>query len=927
MEGLTELLVLDGLDILLEFSLENRFSDLVCFLAEADRFRLPDSNAMTPQRQDRIISLLEKIEHELYDAYPPTSMQNLKSVLSLRIPFPTIFARVCDVVYAKIEGHVRKLPIATLAKKVIPKLDELKPELSSVLKSPISHKYYEMFLTANRPIDLGSLQCWEEVSALLQSIQEYILPTPGHPSATHPSATNTNYSNPNPNAEKRHSVAASKGAMDALLMGSGGTAAAASASYLLGETLSDSLRVFSLLLVAMRQLQRRFFAPGAPGLLGAAPATDRQLLGISDALRMELATTLNMTSSVRGNDVESVDSAFAAACAGRMVRLLRFVERETFQHLQLQFPAFVQSPEYFLSLAAFRASASPAVEQYSSLCKFLTQRVARESVVNWTDPEAFGKTFVFVEIGLKDEVVTCTGGDNLDEPPGLLLRGPYCTTLSSPNTSPNTSCPPALCKMWTLAKTPTSTPKLKPANPFSLNQESLRKLVSDVWIEVQHHLPIAGIRKGKISEISDDAEICLSFLLSLSSPLARALCVLMPGIGEEGMQSFVSSPTQYYLALAVSKLQVGQIGIACALCRPPATPLLQGLRLSSMWALKPDGDCLKFDISMAQWAVKQELGPRGLVDIYGLGDTHAHLIQFGECDFSIREVIDSLGVRTLLQILLLLLTNRSILLIGRSISRLSRILAVLPRLAWPFSLDASHQLAGHFSTPQAFEDWVRASLNAHSGEKDEDKDKDKGKGAMTKAWLASASIVTFDSTSAETRRIITAMQGAGSAAGSSHTGLFAFNVDTCDLISFAREPKTNASSVLRNSQIGFSMLTNPVLLNRLNSGAFRRLHSQIRQASDNAMCERAFLQYFVDIFLRYLPPTINHYPKFNVIACDVRKFLSDLPRPNSTGAGDGRTGLPGGQSEIEVEFATELVGLTSPVFLQLLNEHKSLIFI
>ena len=245
MEGLTEVLLLDGLDVLLELSLENHFSDLVCFLAEADRFRMPDSNAMTPQRQERIVCLLEKTEHELYDAYPPTALQNLKAVLSLRIPFPTIFATVCDVVYAKIIGHVGKLPIATVVRQVIPKLDELKPELSSVLRSSTSHKYYEMFLTANRPSDLGSLQCWEEVSVLLQSIQEYILPTPGSgsaaPTLSHPSAsasasassTTSNY-NSLPGLEKRHSVAASKGARAALLMGSGGTAAAASASYLLG---------------------------------------------------------------------------------------------------------------------------------------------------------------------------------------------------------------------------------------------------------------------------------------------------------------------------------------------------------------------------------------------------------------------------------------------------------------------------------------------------------------------------------------------------------------------------------------------------------------------------------------------------------------------------------------------------------------------
>ena len=54
---------------------------------------------------------------------------------------------------------------------------------------------------------------------------------------------------------------------------------------------------------------------------------------VNESTRIDLIATLEMTSSVR--DVESMDCAFAQACLGRLERILRSLERQTFQKLQV----------------------------------------------------------------------------------------------------------------------------------------------------------------------------------------------------------------------------------------------------------------------------------------------------------------------------------------------------------------------------------------------------------------------------------------------------------------------------------------------------------------------------------------------------------------------------------------------------------------
>lgn len=233
----------------------------------------------------------------------------------------------------------------------------------------------------------------------------------------------------------RVSMVASSDARKALIVGTGSSANNAIAATKLGEEFADPIAALKTLLSAARVLQPKYFSSGGVSKIGgvstasptaptvplasnaASAATSLSsggsdtaakvalgtpncgIAGVSETLRLELAATLTMAASVRLNDIESVDEAFAAACAGRLLRLLRNVERETFQYLQLRYPYFLESTEFALLVANIKADESLAVQRYETMLEFLKKRLPEEKTVSWTDPEAQGCTSVFLHEG------------------------------------------------------------------------------------------------------------------------------------------------------------------------------------------------------------------------------------------------------------------------------------------------------------------------------------------------------------------------------------------------------------------------------------------------------------------------------------------------------------------------------------------------
>lgn len=99
----------------------------------------------------------------------------------------------------------------------------------------------------------------------------------------------------------------------------------------------------------------------------------------------------------------------------------------------------------------------------------------------------------------------------------------------------------------------------------------------------------------------------------------------------------------------------------------------------------------------------------GLVDCFDELHQEKHdnavIKHLGCCDIAMIEIIDALSLRLTIQILMLLLTNRTVVLLGRSITCISDMLLTLPRLVWPFRLHRTHHFE-HLLSHGALLDWI-----------------------------------------------------------------------------------------------------------------------------------------------------------------------------------------------------------------------------
>lgn len=112
-------------------------------------------------------------------------------------------------------------------------------------------------------------------------------------------------------------------------------------------------------MTCFHQVQEGFLGYNSPTTL-AVP---------SESLRLELASTLATTSAVR--DVHSVETAFAITCAGRLERLLRGIEKETFQHLETLFPPFLESTHYLKLVTEYGCRNSKKIQEFKKKLAFL----------------------------------------------------------------------------------------------------------------------------------------------------------------------------------------------------------------------------------------------------------------------------------------------------------------------------------------------------------------------------------------------------------------------------------------------------------------------------------------------------------------------------------------------------------------------------
>jgi hypothetical protein len=127
--------------------------------------------------------------------------------------------------------------------------------------------------------------------------------------------------------------------------------------------------------------------------------------GISEPVRLDLAASISLTSSIRLNDIRSVEETFVLTHVGRFEKLLIILERQLFQYLQQQYyPQFIESLE-FAHLAAY-CSVRDSFAKNAQMTDFLHEFVCPNRMLLWTSPFALGKTYVSYasELGNDDSI-------------------------------------------------------------------------------------------------------------------------------------------------------------------------------------------------------------------------------------------------------------------------------------------------------------------------------------------------------------------------------------------------------------------------------------------------------------------------------------------------------------------------------------------
>ena len=1150
--------------LLLDHAMQEGFSELLLFLIETDKLRMEeDLENPSPPSPDVIKRIydtyLASTEGCVYKCAQEAGIdcERICRIVYTEIPLQTVFASVCECVWEQVLKRTKLLPQCNMWPSVRRTIlaDEKPMELLTVLTHDSYRLYYERYNRAN-PSDLACVHCWFTVRDMLQRARNLGAGMSAITTAGKDSASNVS-------RVRRYSSIAAAGARHALLTLSGSSQAQVNKSIQLGQDLDDPLAVLKMLLIGVRKLQQNFFQLQGPsnsssGLeaegRGRASTTTKRMAGdkekemlttqtmqglvrcagITDTVRVELTTTLTMAKDVRTNDIEAVDPAFAVACAGSLLRILQVLERETFQHLQAYYPAFLDSVEYTLLIASIKAAASQPVQRYVRRCLFLEDRVRREKFIPWTDPEAKGRTYVLcdrhrhscqlaqlqhqhhqqvviaVAGRLVNEIATATSVTADTPRDGLQCTREYTATAlwCGSALSPNADGAIVMSPLWDHAQQslPSSVSQAEPKSlsPASVSQAVpiiLSQLASEALCEALAGHPVINrflaLPRGA-------APVSASLLLDTQSRKSEALCKLlefcMQHLHIKHNASLAATPTknsdthaplatggkasrqpctlqaalcvryddstnsvrvslvvtagshlQYqtgidhenYYELTADEGQEHSTddadGISTRQGQPHVLPLVGSTPQLSLYrafaqaaltvetSSETEDRVLSLSLGAAAHmrffptsVLADPLQEASLLDLYvqygaiyastpsadiaatpkkGNNSTSPQLKQeaaaaaarstaltiqryLGTCDFSLARVLCRIPSRTLLQILLLTLTGRSVVLLGHSPTLISELMAALPRLVWPFQLLSTHILT-QLHTSAEFVYWISnnqqsfqglvlgapGSPTVHSRRSDQHR-----------AWIVGSSHEAFDGMTAEQRKqllIVTENNAAGPDRWPS--GVLVLDVDRGEIRFGEVDPhaQPHGSASLQHGSHTHtgadlrSKLVSSYALRRLHSRAFEILEEQLQAqrarfhcgdlgdlapkrhtrphscaipmpvvsqdtASSNSEIEGAFARYFANLFLRFLPQNILYYPQQAVVACDVRRVLTQLTTraraqyaeaANGAGASVPRT-APGCNansptalpelSEVEVEFVAELIGLGSPSFRELL---------
>jgi hypothetical protein len=303
------LLLLDDeyFTLFMDWAIEEKFSDELTFLIEADTFRF-NSQCKDFSTLQRLVDQHNNLNISQH------GLQNynisLRDILSNNIPLQASLAVACQFVWNDILNkgqYIHKSIVWNSMKKKI--LENFKIELITVIGDDHYVIYFREFLSKNSG-DLRCLSCWQDVRHVISAVQLY----------------------------KRNSFSNAQTTINSIDR-------AYSQPY-------DALNIF---LDFIRKIHPLIIRDSCNGL--------------TKSTAIALADIIDTTSSIRR--VESVDYIYANDQAENFEKLLRIIERETFQYLQSCFDNFLQSTEYVALVSSMRLKQSKTVQDYQRRIAFL----------------------------------------------------------------------------------------------------------------------------------------------------------------------------------------------------------------------------------------------------------------------------------------------------------------------------------------------------------------------------------------------------------------------------------------------------------------------------------------------------------------------------------------------------------------------------
>lgn len=419
---LSLLLLLDDhlFPLFLEWCAGNGLSDMVLFLLEADflRYKSDENFRLIIEKRsmssiahhiNKIMQLVTEKRYT-YTSHNVVEFHHIKQVLSADsiqcydrlkrsgLPLYAVFNTLADAVWEDLlfngKNVISSPQWASLRRALIASHNEHSLEgnenatvldLDVVLREPALCKYFERFLQHD-PSELASLHCLVLVQKLLSQVSGFKFPR-----------------DPSESCENKHlkEKAYSERAQ------------------------IDIFEVFKILLNGTRNLQKQFF-PAGIGFLSTfslstmigglrrnsgASTNVVNCAGLSEALRVEIAATLGLNSSVRTEEVESIDKIYAVNCSDVIKQLLLALEKEMLTFLSMKFDMFkTASDDYAVMVAFLQCRNNDNVLKYKKKTEFLYDLVRREQVIHWADSRARG-TF-FTTICNKQKDLYCDGNED-----------------------------------------------------------------------------------------------------------------------------------------------------------------------------------------------------------------------------------------------------------------------------------------------------------------------------------------------------------------------------------------------------------------------------------------------------------------------------------------------------------------------------------